>query len=704
MNTVTEFPGNVRHMENTFIPVADGIRLAARIWLPEDAEARPVPAILEYIPYRKRDRKRQRDQEIHHYLAGHGYAGVRVDIRGSGESDGVLTDEYTRQELDDGVAVIRWLAAQPWCDGNVGMMGISWGGFNALQIAALRPPALKAIITVCSTDDRYADDVHYMGGCLLGDNLSWASTMFSRNTLPPDPEIVGEDWRKMWHQRLEGSGLWLKNWLEHQHRDDFWRHGSVCENWADIRCPVMAVSGWADGYSNAVFRMMERLEVPRLGLVGPWSHAYPHLGKPGPAIGFLQEAVRWWDRWLKGDEENGIMEEPMLRAFQQDSMAPFTAYQDRDGHWIGEDQWPSPNVEERWFTLAYRELMEEGPGDEAAESGIEAGWSVGAKKGTGNTGGTGVSGEVPVQALTLQSPLSLGLFAGKWCSYQAGPDLPGDQRDEDGGALVFETPPLKEDLDVVGRAVVELTLEVDRPVAMVAVRLSDVRPENRVTRVTYGVLNLTHRNGHESPEPLEPGRKYTVQVKLNEIAQRFPAGHQVRLSVSTSYWPLAWLPPEIVEMRVFTGQSRLLLPVRTPQARDREIRFSEPEAAPAGPVTVLHEGENRWTVKRDLVTEESVLEVIKDEGVQRLEEIGTTLRTRSEEYYRVRGGQVESAEGEAVWDAEMERGDWCVRTVTRTLLTADPEHFYIEATLDAYEGEKRVFTGIWDEKIRRRLV
>ncbi|MGM0670006.1 MAG: CocE/NonD family hydrolase, partial [Gemmatimonadota bacterium] len=198
MNTVTEFPENVRHIENTFIPVVDGIRLAARIWLPEDAEARPVPAILEYIPYRKRDRKRQRDQEIHHYFAGHGYAGVRVDIRGSGESDGVLTDEYTRQELDDGVAVIRWLAEQPWCDGNVGMMGISWGGFNALQIAALRPPALKAIITVCSTDDRYADDVHYMGGCLLGDNLSWASTMFSRNTLPPDPEIVGDGWREMW--------------------------------------------------------------------------------------------------------------------------------------------------------------------------------------------------------------------------------------------------------------------------------------------------------------------------------------------------------------------------------------------------------------------------------------------------------------------------------------------------------------------------
>ncbi|RVC28936.1 CocE/NonD family hydrolase, partial [Mesorhizobium sp. M7A.F.Ca.CA.004.04.2.1] len=304
----------------------DGCRLAARMWLPEGAEQKPVPAILEYIPYRKNDLTAARDVVMHPYVAGHGYAVVRVDLRGTGDSEGLMLDEYLQQELDDGCSVIEWLATQPWCDGKVGMIGISWGGFNGLQIAAMRPPALKAVISCASTDDRYADDVHHMGGTLLIDNLSWAAIMFGRNTLPPDPRNKPDNWRALWHSRLKESGLWLKNWLEHQHRDEFWRHGSVCEDFDAIACPVYAVSGWADGYCRSVFRLMEKLQGPRKGLVGPWAHTYPHSGKPGPAIGFLQECVRWWDHWLKG-RDTGIMGEPMLRLFVQDSAPPQTSYE-----------------------------------------------------------------------------------------------------------------------------------------------------------------------------------------------------------------------------------------------------------------------------------------------------------------------------------------------------------------------------------------
>ncbi|HKK51557.1 MAG TPA: CocE/NonD family hydrolase, partial [Myxococcota bacterium] len=339
MKRVQRFPEQVRHVENLWIPLPDGTRLAARLWLPESAHDEPVPAILEYIPYRKRDTTRLRDETNHPYFAGHGYACIRVDLRGSGDSEGVLRDEYLPQELEDGVEVIRWIARQSWCSGQVGMIGISWGGFNGLQIAALRPPELKAIVTVCSTDDRYADDVHYMGGCLLGDNLSWASTMFAYNSLPPDPEIVGEKWRDLWQQRLEGSGLWLDTWLRHPRRDEYWQHGSISEHYERVSIPVMAVSGWADGYSNAVFRLLKHLSGPRMGLVGPWSHRYPHMGVPGPAIGFLQEALRWWDHWLKGIE-TGVESEPMLRVWMLESMPPTTSYAQRYGHWISEKSWP----------------------------------------------------------------------------------------------------------------------------------------------------------------------------------------------------------------------------------------------------------------------------------------------------------------------------------------------------------------------------
>ena len=253
MRIRSDFPRQVRELENVLIPMADGTRLAAKVWLPEAADADPVPAILEYIPYRKNDWTWRRDSTMHPYFAGHGYACVRVDLRGAGESDGVLLDEYLEQELDDGVEAIAWIAAQPWCTGAVGMFGISWGGFNGLQVAARRPPALKTVITLCSTDDRYADDVHYMGGCLLGvDMLPWASLMYVWNGTPPDPAIVGDDWRETWLSRLRETPPFVEAWLTHQRRDAYWKHGSVCEDFSAIECPVYAIGGWVDGYSNAI--------------------------------------------------------------------------------------------------------------------------------------------------------------------------------------------------------------------------------------------------------------------------------------------------------------------------------------------------------------------------------------------------------------------------------------------------------------------
>ncbi|MEX2470049.1 MAG: CocE/NonD family hydrolase [Pseudohongiellaceae bacterium] len=670
MKTISQLPMPIREVEHCWIPMPDGTRLAARLWIPERAEEHPVPAILEYIPYRKRDGVRLRDEMIHPYMAGHGYACVRVDLRGSGDSEGVLEDEYLPTELDDGMSVIEWLTRQPWCNGSVGMIGISWGGFNGLQIAALQPPALKAVISVCSTDDRYADDVHYMGGCLLGDNLSWAATMFAYNSLPPDPEVVGDVWRDMWFQRLRGSGLWLETWLRHQHRDAYWRHGSICEDFSRVRVPVMAVSGWADGYSNAVFRLLEKLSVPRLGLVGPWSHKYPHLGVPGPAIGFLQECLRWWDHWLK-ETETGIMKEPMLRAWMLDSMPPSTSYHQRFGRWVSEAQWPSPAIRERRYRLTeYRLEQEPGVGRHAV--------------------------------LSLQSPLSNGLFAGKWCSYSATPDLPHDQREEDGGALVFTSAPLKEPLEILGAPVVELTLSASQPVAMVSVRLSDMRPDNKVTRVTYGLLNLTHRDSHAEPSPLEPDKCYTVRVQLNDVAQSFPAGHRLRLAISSSYFPLAWPPPRSTRLQIHTAGCSLTLPARTPG--EEPIAFADPEASAPGERSQLQPGHRNWRVLRELDRDASTLEVINDQGRYRLEAIDLEVQTCAKEWYSYRGDEFDSARGEVLWTRGLKRGGWDIRTVTRTVLRCDASHFYLHAVLDAYENDDRVYSQNWSEVIERQLV
>ncbi|NED99338.1 CocE/NonD family hydrolase [Phytoactinopolyspora halotolerans] len=674
MRTATSLPEEVREEDGIWIPMPDDVHLAGRVWRPVSSDDRPVPALLEFIPYRQRDLTAHRDSVNHRYLAGHGYACIRVDIRGSGDSEGILTGEYLERELTDAECILQWLREQPWCDGHLGMMGISWGGFNALQVAARRPPGLDAIVAVCSSDDRYADDVHYMGGCLLSDNLSWASTMFAYTSCPPDPAVVGDHWREMWHDRLHGSGLWLEDWLRHQHRDDFWKHGSVCEDYSAIQCPVFAVSGWADGYSNAVFRMLERLQVPRKGLIGPWSHKYPHFGQPGPAIGFLQEMVRWWDRWLKG-VDNDVMDDPMLRIWMQESVPPSTAYAERPGRWVGEMEWPSPKINqvERGFS---RYRMAE-PGE-----------------------------PVDPQPLTVESPLSVGQFAGKWCSYNAPPDLPYDQREEDGGAIVFDSNELEERWEVLGAAVVNLEFSVTEPVAQVAVRLSDVAPDGRATRVSYGLLNLTHRTGHEAPEPLEPGRRYQVPVTLNGMAHAFPPGHRIRVAVSTSYWPLAWPPPVPVQITVYPEHSSLELPIRpTDHPDDVALQpFDEPEGTEPISTTTLRSGEHRWNVTRDLIDYRSMLEVVKDLGTVHFDDIDMDVSRRAEEYYSWVDNDFATVRGEVIWTMAFARDGWSVHTRTRTTLTSTPTEFHLAAELDAYEGEHRVAARNWHSTIRRDQV
>ncbi|MDT7728806.1 MAG: uncharacterized protein QOI21_5382 [Actinomycetota bacterium] len=671
MRTVSSLPHQITVDENVWIPMSDGTRLAAKIWRPVTADDQPVPGILEYIPYRKRDLTAERDSLHHPYLAGHGYACVRVDLRGTGESGGVLVDEYLEQEHADAEEVLEWIAAQPWCTGRTGMMGISWGGFNSLQVAARKPPSLDAIVISSFTDDRYSDDMHYMGGALLSDNIAEASTMFAYSTLPPDPALVGDRWRDMWLERLENCSLWAEKWLTHQRRDDYWRRASVCENYSDIQVPVLASSGWADGYSNAVTRLLGNLDVPRKGLIGPWSHKYPHLGSPGPAIGYLQEVVRWWDHWLKG-VENGVMDGPMLYTWMQESVPPFTAYEDRPGRWVGEPSWPSPHIHPSEHLLTRHRIAR--PGEPVAQD-----------------------------RMAVESPLSVGQFAGKWASYNAPPDLPYDQREEDGGSLVFDTDELTERCEILGAPTLRLEISADKPTAMIAARLSDVAPDGRATRVTYGLLNLTHRDGHENPETLVPGRRYEVALQLNSMAQAFPPGHRIRLSLSTSYWPLAWPPPEPVRLTVHTGTSSLTLPVR-PIAEPDELPaspFAEPEATEPIPTTRLTPGEQRWTVCRDLINYRSALEIVKNAGLLRFDDLDLDVDRNVYERYSWTADDFCSVTGETSWSMQFSRGDWTARTETKTTVTCTTTDFVVDAQLDAYEGARRSFSRNWHKRIPR---
>ena len=670
---VSSFPRELEEIEHIWIPMADGVRLSARIWLPVDAEERPVPAILEYIPYRKRDGTRGRDDERFRYWAGHGYACIRLDIRGTGESEGLIDDEYALQEQDDALEAIAWIARQPWCSGKLGMTGISWGGFNALQVAARRPPALAAIVTHCSTDDRYADDVHFMGGCLLLDNFFWGSAFFMFMARPTDPEIQGPGWRQQWLERLENQQpVAATIWQRHQRRDAYWKHGSTCERPQDIRCAVYAVGGWADGYSNAVPRLLASLNAPCKGLVGPWGHKYPHDAIPGPSIGFLQHALGWWDRWLK-DEATGIEDQPAYRVWLEEPQRPVACLAQARGRWVEEPAWPSPNIAPHILHL--------------------------------NADGLGAQPR-PGGVLRHRSPETVGLAGGVWCPYGLGgtsPDLAIDQRGDDAGSLTFDSQPLEERLEILGAPTLRLALAIDKPQGMVAVRLNDVAPDGSSWRVTYGLLNLSHRYGHERPAAMVPGREEEIVVRLNDCAHAFPAGHRIRVAISTGYFPVAWPAPEAFHLHLRAGAGQLELPHRAPRAEDARVQDFPPPQKAFVPerVTVLTPGRESRHIEHDVASGERVVRLVEDGGVRRLEAIDLECADGGDAVFRITEGDPCSARARWRWWSRRRRGDWQVEVRAKMAVSLSRQAFHIASDLEAFEGENCIFARSWNHDVPR---
>lgn len=665
MRQVTDFPHDVVRVPNVWIPLADGTRLAARIWRPVDADAHPVPAVLEYLPYRKDDATEAADALRHPYFAGHGYAAVRVDIRGTGSSDGILRGEYLRQEQDDALEVLRWLAAQPWCTGDVGMIGYSWGGFNGLQVAARRPPELKAVITHASTDDRYRDDCHYMGGCLLGsDMLKWATSMLTYTLQPPDPRFVGDSWRDRWLDRLREAPTLAEDWVTHQRRDAFWKHGSVAEDYGAIGCPVLAVGGWADAYTNAVPRLLEHLSVPRLGIIGPWGHMMPYAGVPGPAIGFLQEAVRWWDRWLKGID-NRIMDEPTLRVWVQDPVPPATYYAERPGRWLAAEGWPPRGVGERtWHARSDGTLADD---DTVADDDTE-------KEGT----------------LALRGAQVCGETAGVWCANGNPDEIADEQSPDDERSLTFTGEPLAADVTVLGRPVVRLALAVDRPRALVAARLCDVAPDGTSLLVSWGLLNLTHDESHEHPAELVPGAVRASVIDLRVCGHRFAEGHRMRLALSPTYWPHAWPSPEPVELTVLTGRaSSLTLPVLSDPLPGLPAPFGPAEVA-AMPMLGPDASDDR--TRRIVAHPGGSHEIIDTERHERtVMATGARYAERARDVYSIREGDPVSARVacEREVSSTADGVPWSVRVTAEMHCTAG--EFIIAEEYAASTGGVEVF-------------
>jgi predicted acyl esterase len=533
-----------------------------------------------------------------------------------------------------------------------------------------------------------------MGGCLLSwDMLPWATTMLAYNARPPDPAVVGDSWRQRWIDRMDRTPPFIEHWLAHQRRDSFWKHGSVCEDYSAISCAVYMVGGWADAYRGAILRFLQNYRGPCKGLIGPWGHVYPQDGAPGPAIGFLQEAVRWWDHWLKG-ADNGIMDEPKLRLYMQEAMRPAPTLALRPGHWVAEPGWPPSEPSARKLVLRAAAGQESGTGR--------------LTNGTGAVGGgpgslAGAPG--PDAELQIRGSESVAADPGPWCGWGGPIDYPADQRADDGQSLTFDTAPLAEPVEILGFPSARLVVASDRPTALVAVRLCDVWPDGASTLVTRGLLNLAHRVSSEEPSLLEPGHRYSVEVRLGAIAYAVPAGHRLRLAVSPTYWPWAWPSPEPVTLTVVTGPGSFLnLPLRTsPGTEDRPPpHFSEPEAAPPPPYAVLGaDGEER-SMERDARTGlVRIVAKLSHWPAARLLESGLCYDEQGRDIYQIVLGEPLSARTTSERSITVARGDWHTRVEARGMLSASAEAFLVTNTLEGYERDARVFARSWHRSVPR---
>ncbi len=646
--------------ERRFLEMDDGVRIALTLHFPDAPP--PWPVVFEARPYRKDDLSDA--TSIYRRLCDEGNLAVcRADVRGTGSSEGDAVDEYTARELQDHVATIAWLAEQEWSNGNVGMYGTSYSGFNSLQVAALRPPALKAIIPIYATDRRYTDDVHYGGGARRGiDFLDYPAYMVALIALPPVPSVYGDGWRDEWHRRIEANDPWELGWLEHQNEDDYWRHGSVFFDYAAIEAATLVIAGHADGYRNMAFRAFEQLRAPKKVLFGPWSHMSPRLSMPGPRIDHVPVMIDWWTRWLGGDATVDVG--PPISIFVRRWTDPAPDVDTSAGEWRAEPEWPPARL------LEDHRGLDRAAGPTSRDAGVSEGRDV-----------LDIRGDV-------------GVTASIWCAATLPFGLPWDQRPDEAFSLVYDWP-VREMTEIMGRPRVELTVAASVPVAFVSAKLCDVAPDGRSALVTRGILNLAHRASDEHPEPVSPGEPVTATIELDATAYIFEPGHRIRLDLAGSDFPSSWPPPAAGTIEIDRAGSSLFLPVL-----EGPPVLPVPEFEPGAPEPSLPERVT-WEIREDVLARERSVAI--DHGGVRGR---SGLADGSDRYWgEITAGMHEPGHSRASAGASLVLSwdEATVRTESRATLRSDPERWHLAIELEVYDGDELIAERRWERTTARDL-
>jgi uncharacterized protein len=646
-------------MEQAWIPMNDGVRLAATLYMPEGAKpGEKFPALLEYLPYRKDDGTAAGDYPKHAYFARRGYVSARVDIRGFGASKGAPPErEYSEQEQVDGEQVIWWLAHQAWSNGNVGMFGISWGGFNSLQMAMRHAPGLKAILATDATAELFHDDVHYVDGIAHIDEFELNMDMAEGWTGAPDYTLDEKDLEP----RFE-TPPWSLLYLKHQHDGPFWRE--PVRPLKEITIPSFLIGGLLDGYRDNVTDMLIEASGPVKAIVGPWNHTFPNEAVPGPQIEWRNEAVRWFDHWLKS-RDTGVEHDPRLVIYMQHWHPPDPNLENVPGEWRREDVWPPKDA--RPSTLFFQ------PNHSLSETATQP------------------------DTHQLKYVPSAGVEAGFWWG-----ELLSDVRPVDAFSLVYDSAPLQEDVAILGRPHGLLRASATAPLADWFARLSDVAPDGTVTQITGAGINGAQRDSMSEPHDLEPGKVYALDIEMHLTSWVFPKGHRIRVAISNALWPMMLPSPYSMTTSLELGGSdgsRVVLPIVSEHGNVPPA-FPGPEPSEER-ADIKSEGfpwPGEWTVERD-------------EARQK-----TTVHWKGKDAATYPWGQQSDYEN-LTYDADDAHPETCSvrgeaesvfalkgRTLTwrgHLLVTTDQKNFYYNYTRELLKDGTMIKTKTWQETIAR---
>lgn len=657
--------GGIREIEHCRIEMPDGIRLSAKIWMPPESAPGPYPALLEYIPYRKRDMTRVRDERNHPVFASRGYVCLRVDMRGSGDSEGLMADMYADEELADARNVIDWIASQSWCNGRVGMFGTSWGGTASLQAAVDAPEALKAVLANCATIDRFEDDIHYMGGCLLTDSIEWGATLPAILAAPPDSATVGSDWCAMWRKRLDNLSFPLERWLRESRFGSYWRQGSVRFQSDRLRCPILAIGGWSDRYSNSVVPLVRSRPDLCWGVVGPWGHHYPDQGHPGPAIGFQALALAWWDHWLKQDRP-GDLDWPKLRLWRREFDPPSDSTDLRAGAWIemGAGENPEPAVSYRL-----------------------SGGSLSAVAAPGES------------VLAVPFRLAHGVAAGDTGYFGRFGGLPLDQRQDDELSLAFDSGPLEAAVTTVGAPELQIGVSRARGGGQLVLRLCDVAADGTSSLVCRTIVNLAqHDRTLDGATPADGGQR-RYRIHFPNTAYRFAAGHRIRLCLAASYWPLVWPDPADAGIEINSENARLCLPAPPADATPLRAEFPQAEQLQQSSFEVTSSEPLTRSASSSLGKCSSgwrqPLNSVRFDGT------GTTFGWETSAQYEVTDGEPLTASCVYAHRLVFDRADGCAKVDSKVSVSATDEAFVLQGQLTAVWEQETVAAKTWRVRVPR---